>query len=113
MVLADYRLVILSGESSKHATRDRFGQKHTHTADLAERERTGTHLVRLEKNARGTVCPASHFRPAMSSFDFRHESYATALFLWQRPRATSATSPSAMIPQSVSRYRGRQIVKSE
>lgn len=26
------------------------------------------------KNARGTVCPASHFRSAMSSFDFRRES---------------------------------------
>lgn len=26
------------------------------------------------KNARGTVCPASHFRSAMSSFDFRCES---------------------------------------
>lgn len=26
------------------------------------------------KNARGTICPASHFRSAMSSFDFRRES---------------------------------------
>jgi len=34
----------------------------------------GTHLVRLGKNARGTVCPASHFRSAMSSLDFRCES---------------------------------------
>jgi len=51
----------------------------------------GTHLVRLGKNARGTICPAS-LPFGNVKFRFPVREHATALFLWQRPRATSAIS---------------------
>lgn len=90
------------------------GRERTYTASLVrrveERGKDRGHTSSVSgKNARGTVCPASHFRSAMSSFDFRREKHATALFLWQRPRATSAMISSAMISQSAPRCREGQI----
>lgn len=63
-----------------------------------------------EKNARGTVCPASHFRSAMSSFDFRRESTRLFFSLAKTSRDFRYIS-SLMISQSVSQ--SVAFVKSE
>lgn len=112
MVLANHRLVILSGESSRHATRDRFGQKHIHgglseegggegkdrghTSSVSRKMREALFVLR-HTSARQCQVSTSGARPrdgslslAKTSRDFRY-------------------IPSAVISQFVSRCRGRQI----